>query len=417
MTTEKWKIWEQRKGLVIVAFLFLSQIVLTPASSFAFSLYDAKGIKANLDTTLTYGLMFRVADRDDDQIGAGNGGTGDNPNWDDGDLNYDKGIVSNQVRITSELDVSTDNFGAFVRGSAFFDYENMEEDRERTDLGNHAEDQVGSDIELLDAYVWGSTDLGPFPIQLRLGEQVVNWGESTFILGGLGLNTLNSINIGKLRSPGAELREALTPEGMVYGSIGLSENLSMEGLYLYDWEETKLDEPGTYFGAIDFAGEDGLKYVIANVADNGNAPAALTFMGVPRSSDVDADSQGQFGVALRYFAPWLHDTELSLFYMRYHNKMPILNVQTGTQQGAVDGVAAAGQVYADAGVNPGDDPAVDALAQAMAVDTYMHTAHYRFDYAEDIDLIGAGFNTELFGWGFQGEISHRQDIPLQIDDT
>jgi hypothetical protein len=239
--------------------------------------YEKDDVLAQLDSTVTYGIMTRVADRDPDQIGIGNGGQGMTTNFDDGDLNYDKGIVSNQIRITSDLDVSTKNYGLFTRATAFYDFETMLGDRERTELGDGAEKQQGQDIELLDAYIWGSTELGSTPIQIRLGDQVVNWGESTFILGGIGLNTLNPINVGKLRSPGAELKEALVPEGMAYLSAGVTENLSIEALYIYDWEETLFDETGTYFSAIDLAGNDGFKVIAAvGAPDNGTASVLNT---------------------------------------------------------------------------------------------------------------------------------------------
>ncbi len=406
--------WGRGRCLVSVAFaLILGLAGLSEAAT----LYDGEKVDVKLDTTLTYGLTWRVEDRDQDLIGVGNGGSGANPNWDDGNLNYDKGLVANQIRFTSEMDIKAENVGAFVRGTGFYDFENVDGDRDRTDLGDKAEEQVGKDIDLLDAYVWGSFDVGPFPMQLRLGEQVVNWGESTFILGGIGLNTLNPVNVSKLRSPGAELREALVPEGMAYVSIGVSEDLSLEGLYQYDWEETALDEPGTYFSILDFGGEDGQKVIAANIGDNLDASAGDTFLAIPRASDKDADDQGQFGVTLRYYAQWLNDTELSFYFMNYHSKTATLALRTGTAQGAADGAAAAAAVYANAGVGPGADPSVDAMAQAAATDAYLKTARYRANYAEDINLFGLGFNTELFGWGLQGEVSHRQDVPLQIDDT
>ena len=40
-------------------------------------------------------------------------------------------------------------------------------------------------IALLDAYVYTNFNAGSVPIDLRLGRQVVNWGESTFIQNGI----------------------------------------------------------------------------------------------------------------------------------------------------------------------------------------------------------------------------------------
>ena len=50
---------------------------------------------------------------------------------------------------------------------------------------------MGSDEdELLDAYVWWNFDAGEMPGQLRVGDQVLSWGESTFIQ-----NSINTINM------------------------------------------------------------------------------------------------------------------------------------------------------------------------------------------------------------------------------
>ena len=49
---------------------------------------------------------------------------------------------------------------------------------------------------------------------------------------------------------------------------------------------------------------------------------------------------------------------------------------------------------------------------------YPGTARYIFEYPEDIQLYGISFNTEIGATGIsvQGEISYRNDVPLQIDD-
>src|SRR5699024_4315904 len=38
-------------------------------------------------------------------------------------------------------------------------------------------------------------------------------------------------------------------------------------------------------------------------------------------------------------------------------------------------------------------------------------------YPEDIDLWGASFNTTVSGWSVAGEVSYRDNVPLQIDDV
>ncbi len=67
-----------------------------------------------------------------------------------------------------------------------------------------------------------------FPAACAFGQQVINWGESTFIQGGI--NGANPIDVSRLRVAGAELKEAYLPVGMVWGSMQFNEAWSVEGL-------------------------------------------------------------------------------------------------------------------------------------------------------------------------------------------
>lgn len=454
------------RGPVVSAAMLLA---LAPSAGLAFQLYDGGYFQARLDTTLSYGVMWRVEKPDPDLIGIENGGKAYSLNGDDGNLNYGRGVVSNVGRITSELEVRGRDVGGFVRGTAFYDWENMRGDRARTSLTDDAKELVGKDVDLLDAYLWGKTSLLGRPFQLRLGEQVVSWGESTFIQNGI--NVLNPVNVAAIRQPGAELKEALVPEGMVWASLGLTQNTTVEGVYLYDWKETEIDPVGSYFSSSDLVGAGGQKVMLGFGAfpDGGNAPASDVFQAVPRGATRDADDQGQFGAALRVFAPGLNDTEFGFYAVKYHSRLPVISSVTGTAAGtlaasniSVDrpGVTASGKVVAgtvaalapsvglDAAINTAiqagqargmtqqqaayianaaagriktTDGRTVTAAQAISsavTDAYAKTAYYFTEYPEDIKLFGVSFNTLLGATGiaFQGEVSHRRDVPLQVDD-
>jgi len=391
--------------------ILLCITVLMPSDSSGFELYSENDLDISLDSTLSYGLQYRVQDRDKGIVGISNGGEAYSVNYDDGNLNYDKGIVSNAIKITSELDVKWRQFGAFVRGSAFYDFEVMDGSTERTALSDKAEDAIGKSAEFLDAYIWAEHEIGTMPVQVRLGEQVVSWGESTFIMGGI--NTINPIDVSKIRVPGAELKEALVPEGLVWGSIGLTENVNLEGLYLYDWEETKIDEPGTYFSKADFVGENiaasKLMLGYGRVPDQGDLPVDETFLAAGRDLSIEPSDSGQFGVAMRAVVPALNETDFGFYYLRYHARLPILTVRSGTDEGLANAAAAAGAVIGAGGSA--------AQAGAVATDAYIKSAGYYTEYVEDLDLYGVSFSTELFGIGWQGEISYRPVAPFQIDDA
>jgi hypothetical protein len=84
---------------------------------------------------------------------------------------------------------------------------------------------------------------------VRLGKQVVSWGESTFIGGGI--NSINPIDVSAFRRPGAEIKEGLIPVNMFYVSQSLTDNLSAEGFYQMEWDQTVVDNCGTFFSQPD----------------------------------------------------------------------------------------------------------------------------------------------------------------------
>ena len=448
-------------------------------------------LEGSLDITLSHGVTLRVGDRDKRLIGTKNGGTGQSPNGDDGNLNYDSGIVSNASKFIGELDLNYRNFGAFARVHGFFDFENENGERARSELSPDAKDLVGKDFEVLDLYLTGSFDLGGAAVDLRVGNQVISWGESTFIQNSI--NVINPFDVTKLRTPGAELRDGLVPVPMVSVSAALNESLSVEGFYQVKWEKTEIDPPGSYFSTNDYVGEGGRKIVLGfgRIPDTGRefGPLAAAinadlqsfqsaqkaydpdFLSVFRSGDREPEDSGQWGVAMRYLAEGLNNTEFGLYFVNYHSRLPVVSGRTGTAAGVTDGLLAAravgsatsntAQAIAQAATPavtqavtqqvtaavtaafpPGTPPAViqaeiqsqvasrvpglvasevgtqiAGLVGPLAVDRYAKTARYIVEYPEDIQLFGVSFNTQLgtSGWALQGEFSRRVDAPLQID--
>ncbi|HSA79478.1 MAG TPA: DUF1302 family protein, partial [Geminicoccaceae bacterium] len=194
---------------------------------------------------------------------------------------------------------------------------------------------------------------------------------------------------------GAEVRDALEPVLALDVSLGLSETLSLEGFWQLKEKTTQIEPAGTFFSTNDFASPGGKRVFLGfgqpPITDDpplppGSNPPIGT--SIPRSSDDDAKDAGQFGLALRYFAEQLNDTELGLYYIRYHSRLPLVSARTGTE----------------AGVDAGD---------------YADSARYFVEYPEGLDLVGASFNTTLgaSGLALQGEFSYRFDQPLQVDDA
>ncbi len=228
-------------ALAAAPFVLVALVQVSPARAVEFG---ENGYQGSLDTIISHGLTYRVEERDDTLAGDTNGN--------DGNLNYDRGIVSNASKFTSDLDVRTGEFGAFVRATGFLDFENENGDRERTPLSDEAKERVGSDVEILDAYVTAAFDAGDMPIDVRLGRHVLNWGESTFIPNGI--NAVNPFDVSKLRLPGSELREALLPVGMASVAVAPTDTLSVKASTSLTGRRPGSIRSGSYFSSTDYAG-------------------------------------------------------------------------------------------------------------------------------------------------------------------
>ncbi len=376
--------------VLIAAIVVLAAIGAGPLSAIG-------GQKGDLtwswDNSLSYGLLWRIGNPDGAIIGRTAGGTAFSVNGDDGNLNYRKGIASNAIKWNSEFQIGYKNFGAFARTFAFYDYENVEKERARTPLSSDAKDRVGSRAELRDAFAWYKFHLGKQAAEIRVGRQVINWGESTFIQGGI--NAINPVDVSALRVPGSELRDALMPVGAALLSLKPSENTALEMYYQYDWEETKIDPVGSYFSTTDLAGAGANKVMLGFGAAPDTIPVGFNIPGnpvgvaVPRGADRKASDSGQYGAAFRLFAPGLGGTEFGLYYLNYNSRLPVIMARTGTAAGL------------------------------LARGNYAASAQYFLEYPDDIKLYGLSFNTQLgrSGIALQGEVSHRQDVPLQVDDV
>lgn len=140
----------------------------------------------------------------------------------------------------------------------------------------------------------------------RAGAQVLNWGESTFIA--QGLNSFNPVDVSRRRVPGSEVREALKAVPMVQASLVVNDSLSLEAFYQLRWEPTVIDPPGSYFSNNDFVGAGGEKVWLGFGAIGETSP----FGAIPRGPDTLPEDGGQFGLAARYHAAALNDTEFGL---------------------------------------------------------------------------------------------------------
>jgi hypothetical protein len=404
--------------------LTLATLFALPAAQAA-ELQLSDGWKGTLNTTISLGTSWRMqAPSTDlfslpDGLRAGVPGGAGGSNTSSGNLNYDKGDrFSTLLRVNTELSVSKGDAGGFARVRAWHDFTlNDSNVRAGNRASNYALNQPLSDdgfaplqqfsgIALLDAYVYNSYDIQGKPVQVRLGNQVLNWGESLFIQG---VNQINPVDLTSLRKPGTEIKDAFLPIPAVSVNAGLGAGVSLEGFYQFRSVASNIDSCGTYFGVVETqlttrAGRacsevlttvDGRTLQTLNIPGLGNYDARLNGLWVPMTEGRRAD-RGDFGLALRAPIESI-DAELGVYAALIGSRTPFVSGKAGSSLAAPGGVGGMALPIHQQ-LNAGRTPAVGF-----------------WEYPEDIRLFGASLSTNIAGWSIGAEMSVSPNQPVQIN--
>ncbi len=426
-----------RQGIFQPKSLALAVALGTAAPAYAVN-FNIGELEGQFDSSMSVGASWSMADRDMDLVGLANGGTGYTQTGDDGRLNFKKGETFSKIfKGVHDLELRYRDSGAFIRGKYWYDFELKDENRLFKDISdsNRKEAAQSSGAQILDAFLYHNYAIGDLPGTVRLGKQVVSWGESTFI--GNSINSINPLDAAAFRRPGAEIKEGLIPVNMLYVSQSLTDRLSMEAFYQLEWDQTIIDNCGTFYASNDVAA-DGCddNYTVLSAAqrdaiigagvtiDQLNALigadyyAGLDDLGiivgpegvtVPRGGDRDARDSGQYGFAFR----WLGDVaEYGLYFMNYHSRTPTVGYQN----------ASAAEIQALLGLlgtpSPGGPLPSGAAFSGLASAALLSNGEYYLEYPEDIRLYGASFSTTLpTGTAWSGEISYRPNLPVALNST
>ncbi|MGZ0782418.1 DUF1302 domain-containing protein [Pseudomonas saponiphila] len=384
----------------------LASTLAGPAFGVSFNIGEIEG---SFDSSLSLGASWSTAGRNKDLIGVNNGGKGLSQTSDDGHLNFNKGQTFSKIfKGIHDLELKYGDTGVFVRGKYWYDFKLKDEDLDFKNISdnNRKEGAKSSGGQILDAFIYHNYSIADEPGSVRFGKQVVSWGESTFIGGGI--NSINPIDVSAFRRPGAEIKEGLIPVNMFYISQALTENLSAEAFYQLEWDQTVTDNCGTFFSQPDIISDgcdNNLRVLNKRSTINPAAFPTLNALGVDvnnegvlvrRGADRDARDSGQFGVAFRYNYEPL-DTEFGAYFMNYHSRAPIFSAQGAASR------------YYTMPLGP--------LASARPL-IVAGNSNYFVEYPEDIRLYGLSFSTTLpTGTAWSGELSYRPNAPVQLNST
>lgn len=415
-----------------IAFGFAGLLLAQPALAFKI---EGDSVNGSFDSTVSFGFQRRMQGTDCRIIGNDNGGcvpvtgklgaiapgndpNGSNPdfnylNADDGNLNYKKGDFPSAVlKGTHELFLKyPQGWSSLLRATWSHDFK--ADDTRRTPLSQDAKDLAVTNFTWLDAWIAKEFYIGDRPAKVKIGNQVISWGEDVFIYGGV--NVTNAIDLRKFHTPGTQLKEVFRPAQMISFNAGVTDNLSLEGYYQWKWNGFQFDPVGTYFSNADVVGRGaGPAYVptsIANafllggvppllppgtVGDPGGTglttaqladPATNPAFGMAGAGSVTfgepthrPKNSGQFGLAARYTADAIN-SELGFYWIRYHDKIPFISFR-----------------------NSGDPSNLLGL-------TYFE------DYGEDRNVYGVSMNTRVGDVAVGAELSYRPKDSVGIDPT
>lgn len=275
-------------------------------------------LKLKWDTTLKYSAAWRLRERNPSLIGAANA------NYDDGDQNFGRGLISNRVDVFSEADAVWHNFGARVSGAGWYDTVYNRSNDNPGFAGGAYPNQHGADNEfpqetarlhgrkgeLLDAFVFGKGDVADMRWSGRLGRHSLLWGESLFYGANAIAGGMMPVDVVKLVSvPNAEFKEAIRPVPQISGQLQITSDIAVGAYYQFRWERTLTPGVGSYFSDVD-------------VAIAGSQQLLLTPPDTwQRGGDVEPPNRGQGGLQLRWHAG---ETDLGFYAIRFHEKTPQL---------------------------------------------------------------------------------------------
>ena len=268
-----------------------------------------------------------------------------NPNTDDGDRNFSKGIISDRLDVFSELDVIyKKSMGLRLSAAAWYDAAYMGTNDNPGFPGGAFPNQFsvpynrftagtrdvnGRKVAMMDAFVFAKFDLGDASGTIRIGRHSLLWGESLFFGANAIAGGMMPVDVNKLQSvPGTLFKEAILPVPQVSGQIQLNSNVSVGAYVQTGFVASRLPGVGSYFSNADPAPAGG--------------EALLLGPGVPpaiRTADIDPKRNGQGGVQLKVRG---EQTDYGLYAIRFDEKTPQLVVNLVPVPGAPAGTVMPG---------------------------------------------------------------------------
>jgi hypothetical protein len=382
LTTTKTKLMRTNAPLGFIGAGLLAWLGI-PGPAAALNLYNGmnygNNLEINLTTTVSYTGMWRV-----------NSPSAVLKPSEDGDANFQHGIVGNLLEAVPVLDIRDGDYGAHFSGQLYLNtpylgtnqndlspYSSAIFTHKQTDFASGTRNVDGENAQLLDAFVFAQHNFADGQsLQFKVGRSVLFWGQSLFfptdgISGGQApVNVISSQN---LINPQGQ--QVFMPVGQAIITYQPRPGSTIQGYYQFEWQHDYFQGEGAYFNSNNLL-DRGAGFL--TLANTGTAMVGLT-----RVRDNTPPAQnGQFGIS---FQQQISTWDLGVYLERFDAKTPEIGI---------------------APFAPTPSPIPGATPTALS------TGFYQAVYPRDIWLEGTSFSTNVGAANVAGELSFREHQPL-----
>lgn len=351
--------------------------------------WEGENYTGSFTSTLGASVAVRTASPGCENIATGATGSGapigclsPGVSNDQGDLNYKKGKpMSEALRGTHELLLKNpdNDLTLMARYSWLSDFATPNPGISSGDGLYNGQPYPGSSKNsmyfhgiLQDAWVAKGFDLNGEKARVKVGNQVMNWGESLFFAGGI--NGTNPMDYQRLATPGTLVKETLLAQPAINFSSAIGNGFSVETYYQFGYKPSYFSPVGSFWSTSYLVGQGSYNY--NGIGGLLGAPATDGYYGLNNYLPAGGNAQGQFGGALRW-QPESTQINVAAYFVNYHDKSPQVAYAT-----TADG-------YSNGGVN--------------------------LNYARNNKLFGLSANAPIGEWSVGTEVSYRPKDAISLN--
>lgn len=321
------RLTEMRSGKAAALVSVLSALVWAEAAH-AYRFETGPDWAVNLDNSLQYTVGWRAQGMDSK--------LGNHLFYGQGNYKFeDKGdVVTNRIQNLMEFQaVYKGQYGFRTSASAWKDFA-YDDDAEVNPnhpgyaaanaypsgkYSSHTKKYHIQGVELLDAFVFGSTEISGKPVYAKLGRFTQYWGNAFFFgFSNIGYSQHPMDYIKGFSQPGSEVKELFLPRAQVLLTTELTPELSVSAQYFFEYRANRLPEGGTYLGAFD-------------ILWDGNPGGGFTGLARNEGLKEPDHNNGNFGIKVGWSPSWAQG-DLGFYYRRLDEVDPwaaMVNPDTG----------------------------------------------------------------------------------------